>query len=357
MTGNARAALTRGHLGATFATTSGGLAMSNLQAQIQSLDLRAATAGLSVGEQSELIELVALRGHILGRIADVEWAEAHADALCASDPDDGLALVSRARSRARFHRFQDALCDLDEARRLGAEPAVVDAERAGILQAIGEFDAALAHFAQAAEDDAGFVTLGALATLHAERGETSVAEMYFDASRNCYRGVSPIPLALLDFQRGHMWMAQGDLHRARTWFSTAHDLLQDYAPAAGHLAEVDAELGERESAIDRLRALAASSDDPDYAASLARILAEDDEAEAHEWRLRAAARFDALMERHPEAFADHAAAFWLEVGGDADRALRLARMNLQIRGTPRAHDLVARASRAASDIVCRKERM
>ena len=351
MTGNAPAALTREHSGATFATTSGGLAMSNLQAQIQSLDLRATAGGVSISEQSALIELVALRGHILGRIADVEWAEARADALCASHPDDGLALVARARSRARFHRFQDALRDLDEARHLGAESTVVDAERADILQAIGEFDAALGHFIPSAEQDPGFGPLGALATLHAERGDASVAEQYFDASRNCYRGVSPIPLALLDFQRGHMWMAQGDLHRARTWFSTAHDLLQDYAPAAGHLAEVDAELGERESAIDRLRALAASSDDPDYAASLARILAEDDEAEAHEWRLRAAARFDALMERHPEAFADHAAAFWLEVGGDADRALRLARMNLQIRGTPRAHDLVARASRAASDIV------
>jgi tetratricopeptide (TPR) repeat protein len=351
MTRNAAEVLTREHLRPAFATTSGGLAMSNLQAQIQSLDLRVRGGGVSVGEQSELIELVALRGHILGTIADYEWAEARADGLCASHPDDGLALVSRARSRARFHRFQDALRDLDEARRCDGATAVIDAERADILQAIGEYDAALGHFAQFAEHSPCFTSLGALATLHAERGETSVAEQYFDASRNCYRGVSPIPLALLDFQHGHMWMAQGDLHRARTWFATSHDLLPAYAPAAGHLAEVDAEFGERRIAIDRLRALASSSDDPDYAASLARILAQDDETEAHEWRLLAAARFDALMERHPEAFADHAAAFWLEVGGDADRALRLARMNLQIRGTPRAHDLVTRASRAAGVIV------
>lgn len=343
--------MTREHSKPVFATTSGGLAMTNLHAQIQGLGQHAATFGLSVGEQSELIELVALRGHILGRIADYEWAEARADTLCASHPDDGLAFVSRARSRARFHRFQDALCDLDEAWRRGLEVALVEAERADIQQAIGAYDAALAHFAQAAEHDAGFGPVGALATLHAERGEATLAEAYFDASRNCYLGVSPIPLALLDFRRAHMWMAKGDLHRARTWFASAHRLLPDYAPAAGHMAEVDAELGEREIAIDRLRALAASSDDPDYAASLARILADDDEAEAGEWRWQAAARFDTLMERHPEAFADHAAVFWLEVGGDPDRALRLARMNLQIRRTRRAHDLVARASRAASHTV------
>ena len=45
-----------------------------------------------------------------------------------------------------------------------------------------------------------------------------------------------------------------------------------YAPAQGHLAEVEAELGEIDSAIARLHSLAASSDDPDYAAQLARIL-------------------------------------------------------------------------------------
>ena len=45
-----------------------------------------------------------------------------------------------------------------------------------------------------------------------------------------------------------------------------------YAQAQGHLAEVEAELGEIDSAISRLHSLAASSDDPDYAAQLARIL-------------------------------------------------------------------------------------
>ncbi len=33
------------------------------------------------------------------------------------------------------------------------------------------------------------------------------------------------------------------------------------------------------------------------------------------------------MANHPEAFADHAAEFWLVAGADPDKALRLAKMN------------------------------
>ena len=84
-----------------------------------------------------------------------------------------------------------------------------------------------------------------------------------------------------------------------------------------------------------------SSDDPDYSASLARILREAGRVqEAVEWCRKAAARYDELTARHPEAFADHAAEFWLNVGNDAARALELARLNFEVRDTPRARSLL-----------------
>ena len=86
--------------------------------------------------------------------------------------------------------------------------------------------------------------------------------------------VSPFPLAQLDFRRALMWLAEGDLARARNWLVAAHRRLPEYAPAQGHLAEVEAALGETDSAIARLRPLTLTSDDPDYAAQLARILGE-----------------------------------------------------------------------------------
>ena len=187
-----------------------------------------------------------------------------------------------------------------------------------------------------------------MATLHAERREVDAAEQLFDDCRRRYRGVSPFPLALLDFQRGLMWLTQDDLRRAFAWFEAAVHRLPAYAPAQGHLAEVEAALGELEAAIARLLPLTGSSDDPDYAASLARILAEAGRVEeASKWRNQAAARYDELMARHPEAFADHAAEFWLEAGADPYRALRLARRNLEVRQTARARELLARASFAA----------
>jgi tetratricopeptide (TPR) repeat protein len=125
-------------------------------------------------------------------------------------------------------------------------------------------------------------------------------------------------VASLDFRRGLMWLGQRDLQTARAWFDVAVGRVPAYAPALGHLAEVDAALGARDAAIDRLRPLVASSDDPEYAASLASVLSDAGyPQEAEHWRISAAARYDELMLRHPEAFVDHAADFWLTVGGDS----------------------------------------
>jgi tetratricopeptide (TPR) repeat protein len=155
-------------------TTSGVLALVNLQSQIDGLQRRAAAGGLAVSSRVLLIELVALRGQVLGCIADYEWAEEKAEQLTRDAPNDGLAFLARARARATFHRFADALTDLDSAQRLRTDPVVVDTERATIFQAIGRYDEALPSFRLAAERRADFASLGALATLHAERGDVAV---------------------------------------------------------------------------------------------------------------------------------------------------------------------------------------
>ena len=117
-----------------------------------------------------------------------------------------------------------------------------------------------------------------------------------------------------------------------------------YAPAQRHLAEVEGDVGEIKSAVARLYSLAVSSDDPDYAAQLARILGEA--ARAHEsqhWCRLAAARYDELVTSYPEAFADHAAEFWLAAGANPEKALRFARMNVEVHKTPRPYGLLAQA--------------
>jgi len=332
-------------------TTSGSIALANLQAQITGLEARAAVGYLMAAQWPGLRDLLILRGQLLGRISDYERAAELAEQLVSDAPANGSAFLARARTHATFHRFVEALADLNEAERLGADQVALDAERAAIFQALGRYDQALTLRWSAAESQPDFSTLGALAGLQAERGEIAEAEQLFTEGRRRYQGISPFPLALLDFQRGLIWMEQGDLQAARTWFDAAQARVPAYAPALGHRAEVDAALGERAVAISQLRTLAAAADDPDYAGQLAAILSEDGQIqEAHTWRTRAAARYDELLAHYPAAFADHAAEFWLSAGADVPRALQLAQQNLAIRQTARAYALLQRAVLASINV-------
>ena len=94
------------------------------------------------------------------------------------------------------------------------------------------------------------------------------------------RRVSPFPLALLDFQMGLTWMNEGRLDDARRSFEAAAWILGD---------------------VGR-------------------------DGESRHWRRPAAARYDELVASHLEAFADHAAEFWLAAGADPHKALRLAKL-------------------------------
>jgi tetratricopeptide (TPR) repeat protein len=328
-------------------TTNGMIAVRNLEAQIYAQESAVALDHPTVEAQLSLIELITLRGQILGCVADYELAETNAERLVQSEPANGEALVARARTRSTFHRFRDALNDLAVAERLVPNDEKINIERAAIIQALGQYDDAFAIRREAAIRRPSFETLGALAGLCAERGEIADAERLYLESQGRYRGVSPFPLAILDFHFGLMWKNNGRLDDARMWFDAARRRVPAYAPARGHLGEVEAELGQIETAIDRLSPLALSSDDPDYAAQLARILGDEGRVdESRYWCKQAAMRYDELVVRHPEAFADHAAEFWLTVGGDSNEALRLARLNFEVRKTPRAHELMSRALKA-----------
>ena len=324
--------------------TDGTIALLNLEAQIDALEPEVRHGRASVETRAGLTELISLRGLILGRIADYDRAEEIAEQLVRDAPMDPKARLARARTDAGFHRFNDALSDVDRAEGLGLDAETANGERAAIFQALGRYDESLVLREEAVERRASFENLAALVGLHAERGEIEAAERKYEESRSQYRGVSPIPLALLDFQLGLMWMNEGRLDDARMSFDAARRRVPAYAPTRGHLSEVEAELGEIDSAISRLHSLAESSDDPDYAAHLARILGDvGRESESRIWRRRAAARYDELIASHPEAFADHAAEFWLAAGADPDKALRFAKMNVEVRNTPHARRLLARA--------------
>ncbi len=295
--------------------TDGTIALLNLRAQIDGLERAVRIGHASIESRVGLIDLITLRGLILGHIADYQRADEMAEQIVRDAATDGTAFVARARTRAVFHRFTDALDDIDRAERLGLNAETTNGDRAAIFQALGRYDEALAIREEVADRRASFENVAALVGLYSEIGE-------IDA---------------------FMWMNKGRLDDARTSFDAARRRVPAYAPAQGHLAEVEAEVGETRSALARLHSLAASSDDPDYAAQLARILRDAGCSQFQHWCRLAAARYDELVASHPEAFADHAAEFWLASGANPDKALPLARMNIENRKTPRAYDLLARA--------------
>lgn len=331
-------------------TTHPDIALGNLNAQIAGLESRAAVSRLGVEQQAELASLLSGRAQYGGSIADRERALRIADRLVAEQPDHPATLLARARARAGLHLFGDALADVEAATVRGARPAAADPVRAGILQALGRYDDALALRIDAAERRPDVDSLGALASLRAERGEIEEAARLYAAARRSFRDVSPFPLAWLSFDEGLMRMRAGDNAGALALFADAHERLPSFAAAQCHRGEMEASLGHIDRAVALLRPLAESSEDPDAAGQLARILGENGRtAEARTWRDIAAARYDALMQRHPEAYADHAAEFWLAAGADPVRALAYARQNLAVRQTPRAYELVQAAQLATTD--------
>src|SRR5712664_928990 len=95
--------------------------------------------------------------------------------------------------------FASAVTGLDTAAALGGESVDLDAERAAIYQALGRYDEALAIRQLAVDAHADFSALAALAGVYGECGEMDDAEHWFEAATRHYRGISPFPLAMLEF--------------------------------------------------------------------------------------------------------------------------------------------------------------
>src|SRR5215471_8477230 len=155
--------------------TDGRIAVLNLQAQIDGLEGHGTLA-----EAAALIDLLILRGLILGRISDYERAAELADREVGAAITDATVYVTRARTRAVFHRFTEALDDLDHADRISPQGASAERERAAILQAMGNYYEALVIYEAAADRGEQFERAAALAGLWAERGNTETAQHFYE---------------------------------------------------------------------------------------------------------------------------------------------------------------------------------
>jgi tetratricopeptide (TPR) repeat protein len=334
--------------------TSGRIAVANLSASIESLELRR-TERANFQDLVALSRLLFVRGDLLGRIADHDRAELVATEAIALPPDSASALYIRARLAEHFHRFEEANALLDRALTVGYPRHEIDIERAALLQATGQYREALALRERHAKDDPGIHTLGALATLLAEMDDWPAAEARYVAALDADNGVSPIPCGQLLFEWGVGAMRRGDLNRAEEIFAQLETILPAHVPGRGHRAEVALARGQLVTAAALITPLLEISDDPEHRATYAEILAARGDCEAASEAERAAEAYDLLLARRAEAYADHAAAFFMGVGNRAQLAVELAKANWKLRDTPRSRSLLAKAKLNALR-VSRKQR-
>jgi tetratricopeptide (TPR) repeat protein len=334
-------------------------AVHNLSARIHLLEAQLGGLGQSatrdVQDRRELlIGLLMTRAQFLGQLSDYDRALELAEAVGRDGPDDPAALVTRARVRERLHLFADALTDLEAAAARGAPETSIETLRAAIFSAIGREDEAARLLARHNAAYPDVYSLGAEAIATARAGDMARADALFSEARAAYRDVSPFPPAWLDFQQGRVWHDRGDLARARPFYEAARVRVPEYAAATAHLAEVEATAGPEghARAIALLRAVVATSDDPEYSGDLSQFLASDGREPQEAARLRAVAElgYDRLLALHREAFLDHAARFWLGPGGDPQRAAGLAEENAALRPTSEARALLASARAASAQV-------
>ncbi len=329
-------------------TTAGAIVLRNLNGEIDALEARLRITPSDVGAAAALVEALNMRALCLGRLSDHARAAAVAEQVAQAAPEQAKSYLLRARGRTAFHRFAAALADLREAESRGAPADDVALLRANILSEIGEPDEAMRTLGARAAGGGNILSLGVAASLQADAGEFEQAQQMFRRAVEEYRDVSPLPIAWIYIRQAMTLEKRGRVDQAREFYEAALERFPSFVPALSKLADLETAAGRTGRAEVLLRAVRAVSDDPDHLSRLAALLRQrGEEAEASRLRDEAQGRFDALVAEFPEAFAAHAAEFWLGVGGDTQKGLELARVNWKVRHRPEDQALLARAEEAA----------
>lgn len=295
-------------------TTSEHIAVTNLNASIQA-SRRKLLAGPDVGVASALVEQLMLRTDFYRNFDDWDEAVEVSRAALEAHPTDPFAFVLRARVHNTLHEFDAALALVEQARAHISRDTVVNrAEletRATHLEASiglaqsGPVDEIVDRRRALAASLPTYQSVTSLALALAQQGRFAEADAVFRGALEHYRDVSPFPFAWVAFQRGVMWSEQaGRPDLGRPLYEEALGYLPGYVLANVHLAELDAQAGDVQIAIERIEPLVGTTQDPEPLALLATLEHSTDRARLY--AVEAAAAYRDLIARFPEAFAHHA---------------------------------------------------
>jgi tetratricopeptide (TPR) repeat protein len=335
------------------AATAGDMAVINLKSACQHAWSRFWRAPELRGIAELVVEQEQQIAQFVGDLAAFDRLEMLVDELARVEPEAGRSALVAAQVACSTHRFTEARLALAQALACGAPSDATDRLSLSIDQATGaNLPAVLVARRDRAAQASRWADRVPLGALLADLGEFDEAERtYFQALRE-YPDVSPFALAWVCFQLGVLWgecVPKPHAERAAQWYRTAIDYLPCYVKARVHLAEICLDQGNTEDARTLL-APALASGDPEVSWRLADVAEAARNSEEAATHLRAAqSGFEALLAKHPLAFADHAAEFYAGSGVDPTRAFELAKQNLANRPTLRAFEQAHATARAAGE--------
>lgn len=333
------------------AATAGDIASINLESARQRSWNRFWRAPEQPGIAESIVEQEQLTAQFIGDLAAFDRLEMLVNELARAEPDAWRTALIAAQVACSTHRFAEARGSLEHAMACGAPSDAADRVLLSIDQASGRNLSGVlaARRERAARRWEERVPLGAVL---ADLGAFDEADRTYRQALREYPDVSPFALAWVCFQLGVLWgesVPAPETERAAKWYRTAIDYLPCYVKARVHLAEILLEQGRTDDAR-ALLAPALASGDPEVHWRLAGIAeVAGDSAEAALQLDAARSGLDALLAKHPLAFADHGAEFYSSSGGDSARAFGLAQLNLANRPTLRAFEQTHSTALAASE--------
>lgn len=306
--------------------------------ELRSLDVQIERARKDWTAAQTLIGALIARAALTQRVEDYVEAVDRSAAWVALHPAVVSGWKLRITALSRVHNFVEArgaLAKLAALSHDAANPGDGAELTATLDEATGHPERARVLREAAAAHTRRPEAITMLAANLALRGKLDESIALIPQAAAAVHDNSPVLFSWLLFQWGRLYEQKGDLGAARAFFAEAHKRLPSYLEATVHLAQAMTATGQDPSPVVA-EALVAGGNDP-HPELLALAGKIEDARRAWERYLAAA----------PNAFADHAARFYLGLGADPARALVLARANFANRDTPEARALAVEAALAA----------
>jgi tetratricopeptide (TPR) repeat protein len=245
-------------------------------------------------------------------------------------------------------RFPQALADVQLATKLAQSTGEKQQARSletSILAAMGRYDDAMPRLEKRSKSERSTKNLAEQGALYASLGMYREAEGRLLEAEVQFRGLSPLGLVDVWFERARMWERAGSVDQARPLYVAAHRKMRHHVPVLLRLAS----LSSADEGIAMLEPFTAESDSPRLLAQLGVLQNQRAAGSGDAAVQRARAAYDEAYLALPEAFAESGAHFFLGPGADPARAVSLAKKNAEVTATTDAFELLIMAALASKD--------